>query len=173
MPAVNAEKMEQFKKGKASLIDLFEIDAKQIAALLMTGYLLYESGQYQQAKDIFEGFLILDPGNPYVHGILGSIYQKEGKYAAAIDRYNVAVALFPDDINSRSNRGEVFLAQGKYPEAAADFRHAISLDSAGTHPSANRARMLVALMQQILQLAKEHGLDAVLDATKQTGHQTN
>jgi Tfp pilus assembly protein PilF len=171
MPKVNRQKIDAFKKGRVTLAEVFAIDSKQIAALLMTGYLLYEAQRYQQAKGIFEGFLVLDPRNSYVHGILGSIYQKEGKYAAAVDRYTVALALSPDDINSLSNRGEIFLRMGKFSEAATDLFHAIKLDSAGKHPAANRARMLVALTQEVLKMAKENGVESVLQATKKIDQQ--
>ena len=171
MPKLSQKKVEELKKGKLTLAQAFGVDPKQTAALLMTGHTLYEQGRYQEAKGIFEGFVVLDPANPYLHAVLGSIYQKEGRLAAAFDRYSTAVIIFPGDINSYANRGEILLKQGKLPEAAADFKKAIALDPEKKNPAANRARMLVAMTQQVLQIAKEKGVDAVAEMKKQIAQQ--
>src|SRR5205085_4121181 len=124
----------EFKKGNLSLAQLLQVDAKQAAALLMLGHTLYEQGRYQESKNLFEGLLVLDPGNPYLFGILGSIYQKEGSYPVAINLYTQALDLFPGDIDSRVNRGEVYLKLGKLREAAADFQESIAIDPSASDP---------------------------------------
>jgi Putative Zn-dependent protease, contains TPR repeats len=167
MAKLSAEKIENFKKGKINLSQVFEVDAKQTAALLTVGHVLYEQGRYPESRAIIEGCVVLDPGNPYLHALLGSVYQKEGHLAAAIDRYSTAVTIFPGDIHSYVNRGEIFLKQGKFQEAADDLKKAADLDPDGKNPAANRARMLIALTQQVLQIAKQNGADAVLEMKKQ------
>src|SRR5262249_33399363 len=148
------------------LAQVFDVDARQIAALLMTGHNLYAQGRLDDAQKIFEGLVVLDAKNPYVHGILGSIYQKQEKYEAAVERYSSAVSIFPQDLNSLTNRGEIFLKLGKFQDAATDFKSAIDLDPDKRHPAANRARLLVTLTQEALKLAKEKGVEAVLDAKR-------
>jgi len=169
--AIDKEKVEKFHKGELKLAELFDIDAKQVAALLLTGHNYYSQGKLDEAKRIFEGLAVLDGKNPYVHGILGAIYQKQEKYDVAIARYTLALNIFPKDPNSLTNRGEIYLKLGKFKEAAEDFKKAIELDPERKHPAANRARVLVSLTHEALKLAKEKGVDAVYDAKKRLDDQ--
>jgi tetratricopeptide (TPR) repeat protein len=142
------------------------LQTRQMAALVITGYRLYHEGHIQDAARIFEGIAVLDSSNPYVHGILGSIYQKLEEFEPALVRYNNALSIFPSDIHSLTNRGEVFLKLGRFQEAAEDFKHSIRLDPERKHPAANRARLLVALVRDSLSLTKEKGT-AVLEEIEQ------
>lgn len=162
MPRPGKERLEKFKKGEVKFAELFGFDTKQTAALLLTGHNLFKQGRLEDAKRIFEGLAVLDGRNPYVHGILGSIYQKQEKYDIALARYTMALNIFPDDVSSLMNRGEIFLKLGKFVEAAEDFKKALALDPNLKSPAANRARLLVAMTQDALALAKQKGLDALL-----------
>jgi len=166
MPRLPKEKAEKFRKGELKLAEAFGVNAKQLAALLKAGHALYAQGRLEDALNVFEGLAVLDGRNPYIHGILGSIYQKQEKYDEAVARYSMALKLFPRDVNSLTNRGEVYLTQGKFQESAADFKAAIELDPTGKRPAANRARMLVTLTQQALKLAKEKGVEAFVKGKK-------
>lgn len=161
-----SEKIEQFKKGKLKFTELFALDAGQIAALLLMGHTYYAQGQLDDAKKVFEGLAVLDWKNAYVHGILGSIYQQEERWEAAIARYSMALSQFPLDVNSLTNRGEIYLRLGKFRESADDLKKAIELDPEKKNPSANRARMLIALTQEALKLVQEKGMNALLEEKK-------
>lgn len=161
MERVEIGEVKDFRKGETKLTQLFELNAKQVAALLMTGHKLYQLGRIKDAKSIFEGLDTLDGSIAYAHGILGAIYQKEEKYDPAVERYDTALKLFPQDINSLTNRGEIHLKLGRFEQAAADLEKAMELDPERSHPAANRARMLVCLVQDALRLAKEKGTEAV------------
>jgi Tfp pilus assembly protein PilF len=132
----------------------------QEAALLQTGFRFYQQGRLVEAKSIFEGLAVLDFNNAYVHGILGSIYQKAGDDDAAISSYTAAIRLFDKDVSSLVNRGELFLKAGKFQEAAEDFAKAIQLDPTRKNAASNRARLLVAVTQDALTLSKEKGIEA-------------
>jgi tetratricopeptide (TPR) repeat protein len=173
VPKPANEMLEKYKNGELKFRELFGFDAKQAAALLVVGHNLYTQGRFEDAKNIFEGLTVLDDSNPYVHGILGSIYQKQRKYDLALARYTLALNLFPDDISSLLNRGEVYLKLGKFLEAAEDFKKAIALDPAQENPAANRARLMVALTQDALKLAKEKGLDAVIEEKNRVGREVS
>jgi len=148
-----------------------QLDSGQIAALLMVGHTLFSQGQIEDAKKIFEGLAAVDNKNAYVHGILGAIYQRQEKYEAAIARYSMAIKMYPGDVNSLTNRGEIYLKCGRFKDAAADFKAAIDLDPDTKNPAANRARLLVALTTETLNLAKEKGVGAVYDAKKRIDQQ--
>lgn len=157
---MNEQKIQQ------KMIDAMGINSRQIAALLILGYRSYEQGRFEDARKIFEGLVVLDSSNPYVHGILGSIYQKQNQFDLALLRYNNAIALFPGDVNALTNRGEIFVKFGRFKEAAEDLRRAIQLDPDKKDSAANRARLLVSIVQDALTVAKENGIPALEDVKK-------
>lgn len=142
---------------------VFQLKAKQRAALLMAGFRLYKAGRLRDARKFFKGLAMLDPPNAYVLGVLGSIDQKEKNFQAAIDRYSEALALYPGDPNLLANRGESYLKMGKLQNAAADLKKAIDLDRGKKHPASNRARLLVHAVQAALEIAKEKSRSAFVE----------
>lgn len=164
MAKPNSEKVERFKKGELRLQQVCEIDARQTAALLATVYTLFRNGRYEDARDILEGLVILDEHNPYIHGLLGAVYQKRSEDDRAIEHYNTALKLFPQDIYSMTNRGEICLKLGKLDEAFSDLKQAIELDKNKKLPAGNRARILIALTQEALKAIKEDGMQEVVRA---------
>jgi tetratricopeptide (TPR) repeat protein len=133
--------------------------ADQWTALLVTGYNFFRQGRLEEAAKIFEGLVILDSHNPYIQGVLGSIYQKQELYDLALIRYNNALALNPADISALSNRGEILLKLGKFQEAAQDFKQAIELDPVKENGAANRARLLVSIVRDSISLAQQNGIE--------------
>jgi Flp pilus assembly protein TadD len=155
MPGVNKQKLEQFGKGQLRFTQIFNFDAQQIASLLICGHNYFSQGKLQEAKKIFEGLAVLDPNNPYINSILGAIYQGLEQHDVAILRYTSAINVFPQDIVSLTNRAEIYLNQGKFVEASEDLRKIIQLDPQRQNPSANRARVLVALTTESLEQIKQ------------------
>ena len=160
------EKRTRFLKGEIKLDEALEMTPAQLAALLQTGHVLLEQGRLAEARKIFEGLAVLDNGNPYIHAMLGSVYQKMDRPEAAVGEYNRALALLPGDVHSLANRGELLLRHGLLERAAADLRQAIALDPDRNHPAANRARLLLGLLQDAVQTAERQGIDAVAEAKK-------
>jgi tetratricopeptide (TPR) repeat protein len=142
-----------------TLSEALGIESKEVASLINTGFVYYEQGRMKEARILFEGISLLDSLNPYVHSILGSIYQKQQKYDESIASYTLAINIFPEDIHALTNRGEVYLNQGKIAEAAHDFEQAIQLDTDKKHPAANRARLLAILTREALNFAKTEAIE--------------
>jgi Flp pilus assembly protein TadD len=151
MPAIERNKLDQFRKGQIKFTQLFQFQGNQIASLLMCGYNFFNEGRLQEAKNILEGLSLLDPDIPYVNCLLGAIYQRLGKNDLAFVRYNHALNLFPEDIVALTNRAEIYLSEGKFLEAANDLKKVIELDPENKNVSANRARMLAAITSESLQ----------------------
>jgi tetratricopeptide (TPR) repeat protein len=145
----------------ARILDALGIHPRLEAALLLSGFSFYQQGRLLDAKNIFEGLALLDTKNPYVHGILGSVYQQEGKEQDAILSYSTAISLFEKDVNSLVNRGEVFLRLGKFQQAAKDFASAIRFDPDSKNPAANRARLLILMTQDALKVVNQKGIEAI------------
>ncbi len=150
MPITEVE-FEKLRSGDLRLAQILGINAKHVAAILKTGHALFEHNKLEDAKNIFEGMSVLDGANPYIHGMLGAIYQKLEKYEIALEHYNAALRVNPVDVHALTNRGEISLKLGKLPEAASDFKAAMDLDSARKHPAANRARLLALLTLDAIQ----------------------
>ena len=151
-------------RGDVSPGQAVGLDAEQTAALMKTGHTLFEHGRLDSARDIFAGLAVLDPGNAYVHGMLGAISQQAGDWNAAIAHYGRCLELSPDDPQAWVNRGEILLRAGQLDPAVADLKEAILRDPAGRNPAANRARVLVAMVQDTLKAAQEKGIEGVQEA---------
>jgi tetratricopeptide (TPR) repeat protein len=135
--------------------------ADQWTALIVTGHNFFQQGRLQEASKIFEGLAVIDTHNPYIHGILGSIYQNQKKYDLALIRYDHAIALYPDDIQALVNRGEIHLTLGNFQQAAEDLKRAIDLDPGKKDSAANRARLLVAIVKEAITTVEREGMPAL------------
>lgn len=150
MPGLDKNKLELFRRGEVKFMHVFNMDAKQMASLLVTGHNFFSQGRIEEARLIFEGLSLLDPRNAYVNCILGAIYQQMGKYDQSVFRYTLALEIFPKDIQALTNRGEIYLKVGKFRDAAHDLKAAIDLDPGKAHPAANRARLLASMAVEAL-----------------------
>lgn len=119
--------------------------APQLASALRFANLLVDQGLFPRAENLLLRLVLLDPDNPYVRALLGSLQQKQNKPDQAIANYSRAIAVYPEDMNSLVNRGELYLRTGQLEKAAADLTKAIQLDAGGKHPSGLRARLLVSM----------------------------
>jgi tetratricopeptide (TPR) repeat protein len=155
MANIEKEKLQKYQKGELRFTELFNIDPEQIASLLQCGYNFFSHGKLDDAKILFEGMAVLYPGNPYVHTILGALYQKMENYPLAIDHYSLGIRFFPQDITALTNRGEIYLMLGKFQEAADDLKKVIELDPQANHPSTIRARLLVTIATELLESARK------------------
>jgi|SRR3990172_3394907 len=161
MRGLDRNKIAKFHKGELKFVQVFGLDADQIASVLVSGHNFFCEGRLEEAKNIFEGLAVLDPKNPYVHSMLGAVYQRMQQYEPAIFCYTTALEIFPSDISALTNRGEIYLNLGRFEEAANDLKKAIELDPEKKHPSANRARLLATMAAESLRLVKEKRFSAL------------
>jgi tetratricopeptide (TPR) repeat protein len=154
MPITELE-LEKLNSGMVTVAQILRIQPKHVAAILKTGHALFEQNKLEEAKNIFEGMSVLDGANPYIHGMLGAIYQKQEKYEIALEHYNATLRVNPADIDALTNRGEIALKLGRLEEAASDFKAAMNLDPARKHPAVNRARLLVCMVLDAVQEKNE------------------
>ena len=163
--------MADEQKPAQNIVEALNVDGQQTAALMQLGFALFQQGKLKEARDIFEGLIVLNPLNPYAYSVLGSIHQREERYEEAINCFTVTLKLAPEEVNTLTNRGEVLLKLGRLEEAAADLRAAIELDPKAENPAANRARMLAAFTFEALSLAEAKGPEAVQAAAKRMNKQ--
>ncbi len=120
----------------------------------MEGFELYEQGDYESARLIFEELSEKDPAEAYYRTALGAIFLAEDELEAALENFNLALTLNPKDSAALVNRGEVHLRLGNIVEAAQDFARAVDLDPENKDPLTMRARLLAAAALETVEAAQ-------------------
>ncbi len=101
---------------------------EELYALAAQGHSLYEAGEIDSARRVFESLTALDPNDSFFHTTLGAVFQHQGDLERAIAEYNQALALNERDIAARCNRAEVLLEQGQTEAAIQDLERISELD---------------------------------------------
>jgi Tfp pilus assembly protein PilF len=120
----------------------------------MEGFELYEQGDYEGARLIFEELTEKDPAEAYYRTALGAIFLAEDELEAALENFNLALTLDAKDSAALVNRGEVHLRLGNIVEAAQDFARAVDLDPENKDPLTMRARLLAAAALETVEAAQ-------------------
>lgn len=148
------ERVAKFVKGEMTLQELHGITGPEMLEMAVTGYTMYEQGQYKQAKVIFQGLAALDPKEAYYRTALGAVFLAEGALDEAVRALDEAVSLDNKDLAAFVNRGEAYLRQGDIIKAATDFKKAIALDPQGKDPLTRRAKALAAAVLKSIEEAE-------------------
>lgn len=136
-------------KSNAEFSKDASLSIEALASAVHFALLHEERGNYDTAAAAFKSLQIVDPLNPYFHAMLGVIYQKQADYENAIRYYTEAIKIFPTDVETLTNLGEIFLRTERLQEAVHHLKQAVDLDSEANHPSANRARLLLAYILKV------------------------
>ncbi|MBS2030515.1 MAG: tetratricopeptide repeat protein [Deltaproteobacteria bacterium] len=148
-----------------TLQELHGITGPEMLEMAVTGYTMYEQGQYKQAKVIFDGLSALDPKEAYYRTALGAVHLAEGNLEEALRVLDEAIQLDGKDLAAFVNRGEAHLRKGDIIKAAHDFKKAITLDPTGKDPLTRRAKALSAAVLKSLEMGSGGG-DAKPTANK-------
>lgn len=125
-----------------------------VVAWVALGNALYQSGQFDEAKEAFLEAIALDYRSGDAHYGLGLAEFARGDYQAALFEFTEVTRLHPDRFDGHFNRGVTLARLRRSQDAAAAFREAL----AQAEPEAtreDRVSALVALAGQ-LELAGDH-----------------
>jgi len=86
-----------------------------------------QTGQTQQAENIYQQILLRDPDNAQAYSLLGILAVQAGNMERAIQLTRKAIEIDPDIANFHYNLGIMLKKQGRLAEAAASYRQAIAL----------------------------------------------
>jgi tetratricopeptide (TPR) repeat protein len=82
------------------------------AALVAQAQTRTGAGQYEQAIDLLETALAVDPGNRGAYIQLGRVAQAQRLPGKAIGYYADALRLEPNDVNALASQGEAYVQRG-------------------------------------------------------------
>jgi tetratricopeptide (TPR) repeat protein len=142
-----------------TLAELSGYGVEDLAGLAEVGYNLLQQGKLEDALTIYQGVYALDPKSQWGASSIGCIYQRMGRDEDALKMYNEALQIEPNDVHVLANRGELLFRRGRLLEAAEDFKKAIELDPHGRNPAAQRARVIVLAVMELVDQAEAAGFD--------------
>lgn len=95
--------------------------------LTIIGNAYYYIKQYEDANNIYDRILDLNPDDPYALLNRGVTYGQLGRYDEALADFNRSLELRPNYTPSLTNRGNAYIELGRYDEALADLSHSLEL----------------------------------------------
>lgn len=93
-----------------------QIDPRSVA-LTQQGQALTASGQYNEAIDVLESALVLDPKNRGAYVGLARVAQAQKLPGKAIRLYSEALKLEPNDVTALAGQGEALVQRGAIERA--------------------------------------------------------
>lgn len=103
----------------------------QSAQLLVQGESLLKAGKLNEAHDVLETSLAVDPRNRSAFVMLARVAQKQKLYGKAIRLTNKALALEPTDRSALAVQGEAMVELGALPRARENLAKLQKLCAAG------------------------------------------
>ena len=97
------------------------------AALVAQAQTRTSAGQYEQAIDLLETALAVDPGNRGAYIQLGRVAQAQRMPGKAIGYYADALRLEPNDVNALASQGEAYVQRGAVDRARQNLQRVQSL----------------------------------------------
>jgi tetratricopeptide (TPR) repeat protein len=137
-------RVDQVFSGQITWQEFYGLSDEELGEMARIGFTMYEQGQYNKARAIFEGLRELDRTESYYSTALGALHLAEGALDEAVKETSHAIQINPKDLAAYVNRGEAYLRKAQPVEAAKDFAKALSLDPQGQDPLTRRARALAA-----------------------------
>ncbi len=113
----------------------------QADALALLGVVLAADKKYQEALELIDRAIELDPSAPLFHMYQGNARMEDGNLEGAAHSFQKAIALKPDMAALYYNLGNVYRSEEKWKEAQELFEKALELD-----PSHVQARNNLALV---------------------------
>jgi tetratricopeptide (TPR) repeat protein len=117
------------------------------------------AGRLQEAVDLHQQAMQIDPKQEQIHINLISLYGRLKQFDLAEERYRAAVALNPNRDEAHYNYAVMLTAQGRLPEAIGAYRSTLRINSAHAEAHNNLAYLLA--RQRKFAEALEHAQKAL------------
>lgn len=94
---------------------------EELYLLSERGYGFYQQGRYEEAAVIFDGLIVLDPGNSYYRTAMAAICLALGDAQRAVDELTTVLEKTPADLEARARRCEAYCDLRRWAEARRDL----------------------------------------------------
>ena len=123
------EARKDFAGAEAALRDILKRDATDATALNYLGYMLAERGErLDEAVDLVQRALKLEPGNPSFLDSLGWAYFQQGRLDLADAPLTEAATRMPNNSVIQDHLGDLRFRQRRFADAAAAWQRALEGD---------------------------------------------
>ena len=93
------------------------------------GEIYIDKGQYEEAMDVFQKLITLNPEEAFGYYGLGLTKEAVKDTSGAIENYRKSIDLLPEFAESREQLGRLYFSKGMWNEALELFTKAVALDS--------------------------------------------
>ena len=135
--------------------NVFGLNKREIDAIEVLGFQLYQQGRNSEAATIFKGLIALDKRLYQGFAGMGALALAEQKLDQAAAWLRQAIERNPNDPTVHANLGETYLRMGKFELAASELTHAFALDPEQRDPGSNRARAMLAGIRSVMEEIQE------------------
>jgi tetratricopeptide (TPR) repeat protein len=123
------EARKDFDGAERSLRDILQHDPKDATALNYLGYMLAERGQrLDEAVELVQRALKIEPGNPSFLDSLGWAYYQQGKLDLADPPLSEAASKMPNNSVIQDHLGDLRFKQRRFADAAAAWERSLNGD---------------------------------------------
>lgn len=144
-----APKVHDILRAKSPLELLRGLSRRQLTEVSVEGHTLFENGDLENARRIFEHVVALEPDDSFSYTMLGTIFLALGEQDRALALFEAALGVDKTDLAARVYRGEIRLHRGRYKLAIDDLQRA--LDGGDPQdPFVDRAKRLMKIARQAL-----------------------
>ena len=100
-----------------TLLDIFKLAVKS-----------HQKNNLEEAHNLYNQVLKIDPNYAYAHNNLGNIFQKLGDLQNAKDSFEKAIEIDPNYAAANNNLGNTYKELGEYPKALSCYEKAIEVN---------------------------------------------
>jgi predicted O-linked N-acetylglucosamine transferase (SPINDLY family) len=130
------------------LIHVFlEQHPNDLEGIFTKGVIFSALGNYEDAIQVFEAILVVDPGNKTVHFYKGNCLFSLNLYREAIRSYELVLDIDQNHFNCLLNKGDTHFVLGEFNAALACFNDALKINSKDANLLNNIAATLHELRQ--------------------------
>ena len=113
-----------------SLKESLSVSPNNLPLLLMLGDAYLEELEFDQARQIYESALEVDPGNPVARTQIAQLLELDGRSSEAILRLDQVVGEHPDFAPAWMMRAKLALTENNGREARECYEKAVSIEPA-------------------------------------------
>jgi len=115
------------------------------------------AGRTEDAVDVCEKLVSVEPNDPYAHVLLGEAYRNVSRSGEAMLSFDAALALDPNCYEAYLGAGQIHAQAGRYTEAAQSYQQAVKVkpDSAPAHVSLGLAFSNLGRYEEAMQAFQE------------------